>query len=327
MQYMKKHLASLMIIIMLNIADRAHAQMLVLYVTPGDTLFVSVADTLHTFGLGLTPDVRLDLSGISIYRTTTLTNNSLSPAINRAFKFTPSAPSFSGIYKFWYTNSELNGINKSDLELFYYTPNWSTAPKASHDTITNVMTSQSVVINPKELTLAPLSPLPLSLLQVAANLKGNNSSVTWKTEAESDLEGYTVLHSMNGNNWSAIGTATPKMNRENNYEFLHINPPAGRNYYIIKARGLSGATKYSKVVYVNINMNSQLDVYPNPANNKQNATLLLEKPSLIQIKRINGTLVSATYYTAGTHTISTNGLIPGVYLISDGQKVIQWVIQ
>lgn len=324
---MKKHLASLLIIIMLSTAGRAHAQMLVLYVTPGDTMFVSVADTLHTFGLGLTPDVRLDLSGISIYRTPTLTNNSLSPAINRAFKFTPSAPSFSGIYKFWYDNSELNGITEADLELFHYTSNWSTLPQASHDTTTNVMTSQSVVINPKELTLAPLSPLPLSLLQVAANLKGNNASVTWKTEAESDIEGYTVLHRMNGNNWSALGTATPKMNRENNYEFLHINPPAGRNYYMIKARGLSGATKYSKVVYVNINMNSQLDVYPNPANNKQNATLLLEKPSLIQIRRINGTLVSATYYTAGTHTISTNGLIPGVYLISDGQKVIQWVIQ
>ncbi|MEN9525920.1 MAG: hypothetical protein RLZZ256_1304, partial [Bacteroidota bacterium] len=161
---------------------------LILYVAPGETMYVSVADTLHTFGLGLTPDVRLDLSGITIERNPTLTNP-LNPAINRAFTFNPSAPSFSGIYKFWYEGSELNSITETELQLFRYAPSWGVVTKASHDLVRRVMTSQSVVMSPRELTLAPLaSTLPVTWLGVAAERKDRDVQVTWKTAYESDLD-------------------------------------------------------------------------------------------------------------------------------------------
>lgn len=300
----------------------------VLYVAPGETMYVSVADTLYTFGLSLTPSTTLDLSGISIYRNPTLANNNLNNAISRAFTFTPTAPAFRGIYKFWYNDAELNGNSETPLQLYYHTNLWSTVPKASHDTILNVVTSDTVNINPRELTLAPFTlPLPVTWLQLAASFRGKEVAVTWKTAAESNLQGYTVLHSSNGSNWMPIGTVQPKGATENNYELLHRNPLMGKNFYMIQSLELVGSSKYSKVVSVNVSENSQLTIYPNPTRRQQSAVLYLGKPALVQIFTINGALLSANYYVAGTHRISTNGIAPGTYLINDGQQVMKWVIQ
>jgi hypothetical protein len=325
--FMRKLFTPFIFIAFLFVARPAFAQSPILYVAPGETMFVSVADTLHTYGLGLTPNVTLNLSDISVYRTTSLTNPNLSPAIQRAFRFT-SVLSFSGMYKFWYTVGELNGITETDLKLFYYTSSWNVAPTANHELVEKVMSSEAVNILPIELTLAPISgSLPVTWLEVAAILKGKDAVVKWKTAAESNLEAYTVMHSLNGINWTAIGTALPKGGVENQYEHLHINPPTGKNYYRIKAKELTGEMKFSKVVFVNINGNTELGIYPNPSAHQQAAVLQVGKAGVIQIWRANGSLVSSTYYPAGTHTINPAGLIPGVYLVSDGQKVITWILK
>ena len=325
---MKRSIVSILLLGFTCWVSQVKAQdTLILYVAPGETMYVSVADTLHTFGLGMTPDVTLDLSGITIERYPTLTNP-LSPAINRSFTFNPTAPSFSGMYKFWYEESELNGITETELQLFRYAPIWGVVSKADHDLVRNVMTSQSVVMNPRELTLAPLSsPLPVTWLGVAAKRKDRDVEVTWKTADENDLEGYTVLHSLKGINWEPIGNMLPKGKTENNYALLHLHTSAGKNYYRIQARELKGALKYSKVVMVNIVDNNLLRIYPNPSREGQQATLRLSKPGIIQIRKANGQLVSTSFYQAGIHTLNTKGLIPGTYLINDGERSINWIIQ
>jgi hypothetical protein len=326
---MKKFYRLILVVMATALLNNAKAQLPnVLYVAPGETMYVSVADTLYTFGLSLTPSTRLDLSGISIYRNPTLANNTLNNAISRAFTFTPTAPAFRGVYKFWYNESELNGNSETPLQLYYHTSLWSTVPKATHDTILNLVTSDTVNINPIELTLAPFAvPLPVTWLQLAAGFRGKEVAVTWKTAAESNLQGYTVLHSINGSNWMPIGTVPPKGAAENNYELLHRNPAVGKNFYKIQSLELAGASKYSKVVTVNVGENNQLSVYPNPTRRQQSAVLYIGKPALVQIFTINGALLSANYYVAGTHKISTDGIAPGTYLINDGQQVMKWVIQ
>lgn len=312
---------------MLCMVHKAGAQPFIVYVASGDTMYVTAGDTLHTFGLGLTPNVEFTLTGITIQRSPVLTNPTAGRAVNRSFTFSPAA-SFSGLYKFWYENSELNTLNEPDLQLFYNQSSWSVAPKASHDTVNNVMTSQTVSINPVELTLSTLSsPLPVTWLGIAAQTKNKDVEVTWKTADESDLDIYTVLHSSNSTDWTVIGTAFPKGAAENEYVFLHKNAPAGKNYYRIRAKELTGEIKYSKIASVNMHDPGQLSIYPNPSTGGQNATLRLSKPGVVQIWRINGTLVSSNYYNAGVHSISTAGLTAGIYLISSGEQIIQWIIQ
>lgn len=324
---MRKFLAAGLAISMFCMAGTLSAQRLIIYVEPGETMYVAPTDTLHAYGLGLTPNITLDLTGISIERNPTLTNP-LSRPINRSFTFTPSAPAFSGLYKFWYEADELNGIPKSDLQLFYHTTGWSIVPTETHDTVQQVITSQTTVINPVELTLSTLAaPLPVTWLGVTANKKGRDVQVTWKTAEESNLETYMVMHSTNSMNWTAIGTALPKGAAENNYSFLHVSAPAGKNYYRIKAKELSGEMKYSKIVSVNMDDPGQLSIYPNPSNGRQNATLRLSKPGYVQLWRSNGSLVSSSFYNAGTHSINSSKLTPGTYLISDGQTVVKWIIQ
>ena len=324
----KKNWFCAAVLLFMATTKTATAQSLVLYVAPGETMYVAATDTLHTFGLGLTPNTTLDLSGISINRNVTLASTPLNPVVSRAFTFTPVAPDFRGFYKFWYETNELNSIPEDQLKLYYYASFWNIAPTANHDLEENVMTSNTVTILPTELTLAPLfAALPLTWLEINARLNNKQVTVSWETADESDLEGYTVMHSLNGQNWNSIGTAKPQLGTKNSYTFLHTNPATGKNYYRIMASELNGDTKLSKVVTAMLVANNTLSVYPNPVNSQQNGSLQLGKAAVIQIWRSNGTLVSEAAYPAGTHNISTKGLLPGVYFISNGEKVIKWIIQ
>jgi hypothetical protein len=164
-------------------------------------------------------------------------------------------------------------------------------------------------------------------LGVAAERKDRDVQVTWKTADESDLDGYTVMHSLNGVNWTDIGNASPKGGIENQYDHLHLQPPTGKNYYRIRARELTGELKYSKVVLVNVDDKGLLSIYPNPAQGGQKGMLRLTKPGVIHIWRADGRLVSTAFYPAGTHTLNIKGLTPGIYLIGDGEHSINWIIQ
>lgn len=324
---LKKICVSVFTILLLSFSKTASSQNYILYVAPGESMYVAATDTLHTFGLGLTPNTELNLSGISIYRNTTLTNIGLVPAINRAFTFTPTAPDFRGLYKFFYADAELNGIPEADLKLLHYSGSWAVAATANHDLTQNIMTSATVSILPTELTLAPLVALPLTWLDVNARLRDKHVAVTWETADESALDGYTIMHSVNGINWKSIGTANAKLGTNNNYTFLHTNAAVGKNFYRIVARELTGETKLSKVVTVVLASNNLLSVYPNPVSRGQNGTLQLGKAGIVQVFSSNGSLVSETVYPAGTFTLSTKGLLPGVYLISNGENIIKWIIQ
>jgi hypothetical protein len=312
----------------LFMVNQVQAQLSVLYVAPGETMYVTADDTLHIYGLGMTPNTRLDMSGISTYRTVDLANPDLTPAIKRGFTFTPSAPDFKGFVKFWYADSLKNNILENDLQLYYHTNKWNVSLRYALDESENVLNSNTLTILPNELTLASLAiALPMNWLQVGAQAKNNAVVVDWKTADENALEGYSVMHSIDCKTWNEVGTATAKGGAINQYSFVHSQRVVGKNFYRITSKDLSGKQSYSKVVLVNTTQQNTLHVYPNPSLNTRSVSLELAQPSLVKIWRMNGTVVYACYYTAGTHVVQVPDTTPGTYFISNGTETISLIIQ
>ncbi|MBS1653720.1 MAG: T9SS type A sorting domain-containing protein [Bacteroidetes bacterium] len=300
-----------------------------LSVASGETVIVASGETLSVDGLGLTTNAGLDLSGISITKTTSLTHSSLNPSISRAYLFTPGAPSFSGIINFTYADAELNGITESNLQLNYFTTIWNPAVTNTLNTTTNDLTTASLAIQPIELTLAnALQPLPVKWLDVSGNLENSTVKVSWQTADETQVENYTVMYSTNGQDWSALGSLSPRNSQTNIYQYIHINPAVGRNFYRIMETDLSGGFSYSKVVTVNLSANDQvMHLYPNPSPEKNNVILELGNESIIRIWQINGVLISSAQLSAGTHILDASKMKKGIYLISNGVQTIKWIIQ
>jgi hypothetical protein len=300
-----------------------------LSVAATDTFVVASGETLFVDGLGLTTSSILNLNGISIEKTSTLTNPSLNTAIARAYHFTPAAPSFNGVINFSYADLELNGINEALLQLNYFTTIWNTASTNSLNTALNILTTDAVSIYPVEISLASsLQPLPIKWLDVSAKWQNNTVAVAWQTGNEIQVEKYTIMHSLNGINWEPLGSIPAKGNGANQYQYLHLNPLKTQHFYRIIENELSGNTSYSKVVSVNYSGYTQtMNLYPNPSSGNDKVVLELSDPSWIQIWQSNGILITSKYYEAGTNIINAQGIKPGYYIISNGKQNLRWVIQ
>lgn len=298
--------------------------------TVGGTEIVSIAtgETFFVDGLAFTPGSTFDLSGISISSQSTLSNTSLNTSISKSFLFTPSAPSFTGVLQFYYSDDILNGINENELALNYFNTNWQAVATSSRNTTLNFLTTGTVSMLPLEITLASsLHSLPVAWLDITATLKNQFTELVWKTATEDRVDYYEVQHSTDGRQWQSLSNVNPKGNPLNDYLFLHAQPPAGINQYRIREVSQTGSYSFSKIVTVLVTTASQnMLLYPNPAH-KQTVNLFLTSPATISIYQANGTLISRKKYTAGLQQLDASGLQAGLYLISNGIQQIRWVVQ
>lgn len=114
--------------------------------------------------------------------------------------------------------------------------------------------------------------LPVELTHFRASLRPDATTLLdWRTESETDNEGFFVERSLDGKNWKDLGfvagggtTASPQ-----EYRFIDESPRPGINYYRLRQMDFDGSFEYSKVASVELGKDGHtLDVFPNPANNK-----------------------------------------------------------
>lgn len=99
------------------------------------------------------------------------------------------------------------------------------------------------------------SPLPISLLDFNAQIKGDNVICTWKTATEINNDYFEIERSENGINFESIGTVdgAGNSNRVLDYSFIDSSPLRGLSYYRLKQTDFDGKTSYSDLVAVNFN--------------------------------------------------------------------------
>jgi hypothetical protein len=112
--------------------------------------------------------------------------------------------------------------------------------------------------------------LPIELYEFKAiPTKAGQVKLQWKTVTETNNDFFTVEHSTQGTEFTAIfkipgaGTTT----HATQYEKLHTTPASGVNYYRLKQTDVDGTSQILKVVSVTLGLTTGTLVYPNPIDN------------------------------------------------------------
>ena len=131
------------------------------------------------------------------------------------------------------------------------------------------------------------SPLPLDLLEFKGSVVNNDGVLKWKTDNESNTSSFIVERSLDGRNYSSIGSVSSANSPGvHYYDFTDVNIVSlGANniYYRLKQTDIDGRYTYSNIVVLSIdNKKPIVMLYPNPAKDKINMTITISQGEKLQ---------------------------------------------
>lgn len=219
--------------------------------------------------------------------------------------------------------SGINSIN--DLGIFQNTQ--TCAPKEA-GTVTYVATTDSAwqqeyVLTATVTTLnsfyfanKALFVLPLNFVSFTANLVNGNAALNWVTNNEANLMHTIIERSINGIDFTAIGTVNnTNFTGNNNYRFIDLNVNSLNTqiaYYRLKQVDISNGFTYSGITSLTlVNMpDNTVRLYPNPVTSQMSCSFNLTKSEQVEGRVIDnsGKLIKQFTWNiiAGSTTISTD---------------------
>jgi len=222
--------------------------------------------------------------------------------------------------KYLNTNTALN---LSDSTIISFTVDTAAAAKSASRFV--------IVFNAK-------APLYVSDINIKASVKAKAAIIDWSVVTEKDVKTYTVEHSTNATEFTAINTTAAKNSSNSHYSYTDNAAVTGANYYRIKAINKDGSVQYSSIAKVVIGDRTEgISIYPNPVVGKtmnlQLSNLAAGNYSLNMINA-NGQLVMAKplQHTGGSVTETVElpaNIASGIYqlrLAGNGGSYIETVI-
>jgi|GEM_PF-2601556 len=168
------------------------------------------------------------------------------------------------------------------------------------------------------------SPLPVELTDFSARaLTDQTTWLRWFTQSESSNDHFVIEHSQNFKDFKTIGKIKGKgtTTEMQSYQFVHMNPVPGENYYRLKQVDWDGQYEYSdiEVVYFKPDQAKQLlQVYPNPTSDFLNvsSSFLSDQKLHLEIYDMKGRLVFNKPFESfkSKERLSLNFLASGRYL-------------
>ncbi len=113
------------------------------------------------------------------------------------------------------------------------------------------------------------SPVPVTFSSVQAYQQSTAIDVKWSVSAETGVSSYVIERSNDGINFSKVGVVSAtNAGGSASYIYADNAPVAGANYYRIRSVGISGDSRYTSIVKVDIgSMKAGIAIYPNPVTN------------------------------------------------------------
>ncbi len=156
--------------------------------------------------------------------------------------------------------------------------------------------------------------LSLDLSFFEAEYMDNKTMLSWGESYEGLQKGFQVEHSLDGLSWEPLAQVPYKeiVYEERGYTYAHTNPPKGLNYYRLKQIDQDGGFMYTEVLEVQVN--SPIEVYPNPSRDKISLNGISEGNTNIQLHDATGKWVQ-TLVLSGSE-IDISHLSAGIYFLS-----------
>lgn len=170
-------------------------------------------------------------------------------------------------------------------------------------------------------TVAPATPLPVSLQSFQANADHNDADLNWLTASEKNSSHFNVERSSNGRDFTFIGKVAARNNPSGaSYTYTDANALInGTQYYRLQSVDQDGQANYSQVVRVYSGQGQQVPmlVYPNPASGSVTIESNVPEHSRLQLFNATGRLVLERQLEKGSSKIqlNTTSLTKGIYIL------------
>ena len=164
--------------------------------------------------------------------------------------------------------------------------------------------------------------LPFRLLDFQGQQNKESIQLDWKTGLEENMLTYEIQHSLDGVNWTTLGSVPAIQNDQQtkHYTFTDINPSIGKNYYRLKSKETDGQIQYSRVIKIKFELDAgkkSFSIFPNPVKDQLfiQAVAGNEKINTIEVYTTEGKRVIKTEPTGPPYIISSKNLQRAVYLL------------
>ena len=181
------------------------------------------------------------------------------------------------------------------------------------------------------------TPLPVELTDFTATAEDSRAvRLAWATASEKNSAAFAVERSVNGRDFSAIGTVaaagtnSSTSSSARSYELLDAKLPAGAAtlYYRLKQVDVDGTFSYSPVRAVSLKAAAGLSLYPNPATTGATLTGALPGTVVMVYDALGRLVTSATADATGTAAlVLPAGLPAGVYVVRAGTQALRLTVE
>ena len=146
-------------------------------------------------------------------------------------------------------------------------------------------------------------------------MQDDDALIQWQTTDEVNTGSFSIEHSTNGQQFTAIGNAAAvNAPGTHNYQFTHAGIGEGTHYYRLKMVDIDGTFTYSPVRMVKVAADISLKAYPNPA--RQFITIRgLQGDGTLELITMDGKTVYRTTTVNTSTTIYLNNITNGIYII------------
>ena len=167
----------------------------IISVASGTNLVIKPGTPFSLDGLSITPSSGFTWSGLSVSRNATVSHATNNTYVSRVYHFSNNTNPFDGTIRFYYLQSELNGLNESALRVNIHNgTSWQAINSSTNDIVNNYVETIALsgqVIN--ELTAADqLLPLPLSWGPIYAYRESRLVKIKWTTWMEENVSHFSV---------------------------------------------------------------------------------------------------------------------------------------
>lgn len=165
------------------------------------------------------------------------------------------------------------------------------------------------------------TPLPIELISFKGKSVDDKNILDWVTASEKNNNYFTILKSVSGNNFEAIGTEAGAGSSSQllNYTFVDEQPFTGINYYQLQQTDFNGQTTYSKIIAIKSSLYelNSLIISPNPVTNFINVSFL-QTENNFALEIVNA-LGETIFKKRNEFKIDVSELSNGIYFVKINQ--------